>query len=203
MKRLSRSDSSMIVARQIGLLGIAEFGADVAQRAGGAEHGGERRLEIVGDRGEQRRAQSLGLGDALDPVHLLDQPHALDRERALIQQRVQEPPLIGREHRARLVAVDAHHADGAAPGMHRQEQAFGAGQRIGAAAGGAVVLPRPFRRGEIGIVENIFRRVAGLHRDRAVLGQAAARPALSASARSDRPSPTARRRAFRRRQACG
>ena len=125
----------------------------------------------MGDGGEQRRAQSLGLGDPLDPVHLLDQPHALDRERALIQQRVQEPPLIGGEHWARLVAVDAHHADGAAAGMHRQEQAFRAGQRIGAAAGRAVILPRPFRRGEIGIVENIFRRVAGFHGDGATLGK--------------------------------
>ena len=157
--------------QQIGLLGIAELVADVAQRAGRAEHRGKRRLEIVRDRGEQRRAQPLGFGDALDAVHFLDQPHALDRERALIAQRVEQPPLVGREQRARLVAVDAHHADGAAAGMHRQEQALGAGQRVGAAAGGAVVFPGPFRRREIGLVEDVFRRIAGLHRDRAVLGQ--------------------------------
>ena len=76
-----------------------------------------------------------------------------------------------RQHRARLVAVDAHDADGAASGMHRQEQALGAGQRVGAAAGGAVVFPGPSGGGEIGLVENIFRRIAGLDRDRAVLGQ--------------------------------
>ena len=75
--------------QEIGLLGVAELVADVAQRAGGPEHGGQRRLEVMGDGGEQRRAQSFGLGDALDPVHFLDQPHALDGERALIAQRVQ------------------------------------------------------------------------------------------------------------------
>jgi hypothetical protein len=46
--------------------------------------------------------------------------------------------------------------------MHRQEQALGAGQRIGAAAGGAIVLPGPFRRGDIGLVEDVLRRVAGI-----------------------------------------
>ena len=55
--------------------------------------------------------------------------------------------------------------------MHRQEQALGAGQRIGAAAGRAVVLERPFRRGDIGIVERVLGRVARLHSDRAVLRQ--------------------------------
>ena len=84
-------------------------------------------------------------------------PHALDRQRALIAQRVQEPPLIGREQGTRLVAVDPHDADGAASGVHRQEQSFRAGQRVGAAAGGAIVFPRPFRRREIGLVEDVLR----------------------------------------------
>ena len=60
---------------------------------------------------------------------------------------------------------------GAAPGAHRQEQPLGAGQRVGAAAGRAVVLPGPVGGGEIGLVERVLRRVAGLDRDRAVLRQ--------------------------------
>ena len=89
----------------------------------------------------------------------------------LIDQRIEQPALVGREQRAGLVAVDADDADGAAAGAHRQEQALRAGQRVRAAPGGAVVLPGPFRRGEIGLVEHVLRRIAGLDGDRAVLGQ--------------------------------
>ena len=60
---------------------------------------------------------------------------------------------------------------GAAAGAHRQEQALGARQRIGAAAGGAIVLPGPVGGGEIGLVERVLRRIAGLDGDRAVLRQ--------------------------------
>jgi hypothetical protein len=157
--------------QQIRLLGIAEPLAEVAQRSGRAQYRGKRRLQVMGDRRQQGRAQPLGLGGALDAVHFFHQPHPLDRQRALIAQRIQQPPLIGGEQGTGLIAVDAHDADGAAPGMHRQEQALGAGQRIGAATGGAVVLPGPFGGGDIGFIENVLRRVAGLDRDRSALGQ--------------------------------
>ena len=55
--------------------------------------------------------------------------------------------------------------------MHRQEQTLGAGERIGTAAGGAVVLPGPLRRREVGAVENVLRRIPGLHRDGALFRQ--------------------------------
>ena len=205
MKRLSRSDSSMIGAEQVRLSRLSlSLSARSRMRAGGAEHRGERRLQVVRDRGQQRRAQALGFGGALDPIHVLDQLHALDRQRAL----------VASAHRA-AAADPASAADpvlslsmpmtpiGAAPGMHRQEQPLGAGQRVGAAPGRAVVLPGPFRGGEIGLVERVLRRIAGLHRDGRRSRAAAAPPAPSASARSDRRSPTARRRACRRRRACG
>ena len=171
MKRLSRSDSSMMVASSSAFSASVELADKVAQRAGRAEHRGERRLEIVRDRGQQRRAQAIGLDGALDAVHVLDQMDALDRERALVDQRIEQAPLVGRQQRARLVAVDADDADRAAAGAHRQEQPLGAGQRIGAAPGRPIVLPGPFGRGEIGLVEHVLRRIAGLHRDRAVLRQ--------------------------------
>ena len=165
--------------QQVRLLAVGQLVAEVAQRAGRAENRGERRLEVMGDRGQQRRAQAVGLGGALDAVHVLDQVNALDGERALVDQRVEQAALVGREQRARLVAVDADDADGAAAGVHRQEQPLGARQRIGAAAGGAVVLPGPFGRGEIGIVERVLRRIAGLHRDRAVPGSSSTTRTLS------------------------
>ena len=158
-------------AEQLGFLACTELVAEIAQRARRAEHGGERRLQIVRDRGEQRRAQALGFGDALDAIHVLDQPDALDGERALIAERIGKAPLIRREQWPGLVAVDTHHADGAASGMHRQKQALGARQRIGAASGGAIVLPGPFRRRDVGVVENVFGRITGLHRDGAVFRQ--------------------------------
>ena len=171
MKRLSRSDSSMMVASRSAFSRIGQRVREIAQRAGRAEHGGERRLEIVRDRGQQRRAQPIRLDRAFRPVHVLDQMHALDGERALIDQGVEQAALVGREQRAGLVAVDADDADRAAAGAHGQEQAFGARQRVRAAAGSAVVLPRPFRGREIRLVEHVLRRIAGLDGDRAVLRQ--------------------------------
>ena len=49
---------------------------------------------------------------------------------------------------------------------------------------GAVLLPAPFRRGEIGVVQRVLGRIAGAHRDRARPRAAAGRRAPSASARS-------------------
>ena len=101
MKRLSRSDSSMIVAEKLDLLAVGQLVGEIAQRAGRTEHRSERRFQVMGNRGQQRRAQPLGFGGALDAIHVLDQLHALDGERALIHQRVEQPPLIGREQRPR------------------------------------------------------------------------------------------------------
>ncbi len=96
---------------------------------------------------------------------------ALDRERSLVDQRIEQAALIGGQKRARLVAVDADHADRAAPGAHGQEQALGPGQSVGPSSRGAIVLPCPGRRSEVRIVQRVFRRVAGLDGDRAVLRQ--------------------------------
>src|SRR5258705_12635557 len=71
---------------QIPLLQFAQAAGKIAHRGGGAEHRGQRRLEIVGDRSQERRAQTLRLHGALDAIHVLDQQHALDRKRALVHQ---------------------------------------------------------------------------------------------------------------------
>ena len=157
---------------QLGLFGVAQLARQ--DRAAFRPHpsiAGQRRLEVVRDRGQQRRAQPVGLDRALDAVHVLDQMHALDRQRALVDQGVEQAALVGRQQRPGLVAVDADDADGAAAGAHRQEQPLGAGQRVGAAPGGPVVLPRPFGGREIRVVERVLGRIAGLDGDRAVLRQ--------------------------------
>ena len=203
MKRLSRSDSSMMVASRSALAVVVEGAGQDPCSAPAAPRmeasGVLRSCEIeVSSAERSRSASTVRLAR-----RVLDQMDALDRQRRLVDQRVEQAPLVGREQRAGLVAVDADDADGAAAGAHRQEQPLGAGQRIGAAPGGAVVLPGPFGGGEIGLVERVLGRIAGLDRDRCRPRAAAAPPAPSASARSGRPSPTARRRACRRRPACG
>ena len=70
--------------QQIGLLAVAELVGEIAQGAGRTEHRSQRRFQIVGDRGQQRRAQPFGLGGAFDAVHVFDQTDALDRQRALV-----------------------------------------------------------------------------------------------------------------------
>ena len=99
MKRLSRSDSSIMVASRSRFSASVKLAAEIAQGAGRAEHRGQRRLEVVRDRGQQRRAQPVGLDGALDAVHVLDQQHALDRERALVDQRIEQPALVRRQQR--------------------------------------------------------------------------------------------------------
>ena len=94
--------------------GVVQRRRHVAQRARRTENGGQRRLEVVRDRGEERRAQALGLHRALDPVDVLDQAHALDCQRGLIDQGMQQAPLVRRQQRAGSVAVDAEDADRAA-----------------------------------------------------------------------------------------
>ena len=158
-------------ADELDLLLVGQRAGKIAQRAGGAEDRRERRLEVVGDRGQERGAQPVGLDGALRPVHVLDEMDALDRERALVDQRVEQPALVGREQGARLVAVDPDDADRPAAGPHRQEQPLGARQRVGAAAGIAVVLPGPFGRGDVGFAQHVLGRVSGLDDDGALLGQ--------------------------------
>ena len=133
--------------------------------------GGERRLEIVRDRGQQGGTQPIRLDRAFRPVHILDQIHALDGERGLIDQGVEQTALIGGEKRSGLVAVDPHDADSAAARSHGQEQAFRTRERVRAAPGNPVVLPRPFRRRDIRLVEDVLGRIAGLDDDGAVLRQ--------------------------------
>ena len=95
----------------------------------------------------------------------------LNGKSRLIDEGIKQAALVRGEQRSGLVAVDADDADGAAAGAHGQEKALGAGEGIRAAPRRPIMLPSPFRRGEIGFVENVLRRITGLDGDRAVLGQ--------------------------------
>jgi hypothetical protein len=113
------------------------------------------------DRGQQRRAEPVGFGRELGPVDIGDELDALDGNRCLVGQRVEQALLLGRQQRALPVVVEADHADRLAPGPHRQIKPLGAGQRVGAAPGRAVMLPGPARGGDIGIDQRVVGRIAG------------------------------------------
>ena len=73
-----------MVAEKLGFFAVGQFVLRSRKRTGGAKHGGKRRLEVVRYRGQERGAQALGLGGALNALHILDQLHAFDGERPLI-----------------------------------------------------------------------------------------------------------------------
>ena len=112
------------------LVGVA------AQARHGAEDRGERRSQIMRDRGQERGAQPLGFGQHAGLGQAARQRDALDRDRCLIGERIEQTALVRGQQRTRRIAVDADHADRPAPGAQRQKQPFAAGQRVGTAAGG-------------------------------------------------------------------
>jgi hypothetical protein len=70
-----------------GLLGVLR--AVAPETGGAAEDGGERRLQVVRDRGQQGRAQPFRLGSEPRLVDVRHQMDPLDGDRHLIHQRVQ------------------------------------------------------------------------------------------------------------------
>ena len=153
---------------EVGAGFLVQVVGEVAQRPGRPDDGGERRAQVVGDRGEQRLAQAVGLGGAHGALDVLHQVDPLDGDSRLVGERVEQAALLGGEQRTRALGVEADDADGAASGAERHEEAAGAGQVVGAAAGGPVGLEAPLRGGDVGGLERVLGRVAGAHRDRAV-----------------------------------
>ena len=146
MKRLSRSPSSWMVRSNVMRRRSVEFGAMRDKACRRADDRGERRAQIVRDRGQQRLPQ---------PVRLLGEPRlfdirgemdALDRQRRLVGQRIEQAAFFGPQHGPGSIRIDADHADGAAPRAHGDEEPLGAGQRVGAAAGGVIFLESTIAR---------------------------------------------------------
>ena len=125
----------------------------------------------MADRGQQGRAQTLGLGQQLGRVDIAGELHAVDGKGGLVEQRVEQAALGRRQQRPGQILLDAGHAELAAAGPQGEEQAGGAGQIVRAAAGGRVVAPAPIGGGEVVGVEPILGRVGGLHGEAALLGQ--------------------------------
>ena len=171
MKRLSRSRFLENGGDQIGLGVVIEGARQILERACGADDRGKRCLQIMRNGCEQRRAQAIGLDPAFGLVEIVHKMNALDGQRGLVDQRVEQAPLVGREKRTRLVAVDADDAHDAAAGAHGEKQPLGAWQRVGAAPGRAIMVPSPFCRGEIGLIENVLGRIPCLDGKSAVVGQ--------------------------------
>ena len=176
MKRLSRSDSSMMVARSSVFSRVVERAGEIAQRAGGAEDGGERRLQVVGDRGEQRRAQPVGFGMVRSARSMSSTRRTRSIASAAWSIRASSSRRWSGVSSGPGLSLSMPTTPiGAAAGAHRQEQPFGARQRVGAAPGRAVVFPGPFGGGEVGLVERVFGRIAGLARRSCPVRAAAAR----------------------------
>ena len=114
---------------------------------------------------EQGGAQPFGFRVQAVAIDILREVHTFDGERGLIGQCVEQPALIRRQQRAGLFAIQPDDADGAASRAHRQEQPFGAGQRIRAAPRRRAMFPHPFGGGEIGFIQHVFRRITGAHRN--------------------------------------
>ena len=81
--------------KQIDLVTFIQRFGKIAQRPCSAQHGCERRLQIVRNRSQQRRAKAIRFGRATHALDVLNQMHALYGERTLIDERIEEPPLLG------------------------------------------------------------------------------------------------------------
>ena len=172
MKRLSRSDSSMMVAEQIGLLGLARAcptrSRSVPAAPSTAASGVLRSCEIEVSSAERSRSVST--------VRLARSMSSTRWTRSIAS----APWSISASSRRRWSGVSS--GPGLSLSMPTTPIAprpvrIGRNRRLAPGSvseprpAGAVVLPRPVRRGEIGLVERVLRRIAGLDGDRAVLRQ--------------------------------
>ena len=120
-------------------LGFAASSRRRRSRAGVRPRRGsrQRRPQVVRDRGQQGRAQAVGLGARSAWSRSSTRSDPLDGERGLVGERVEEAPPLGRKDRPGPVAVDADHADRPRPVR------IGRNRRL---APGSVSAPRPAGR---------------------------------------------------------
>ena len=97
--------------QQILLCRLFQSVGEFPERSGRAHDRGERGLQVVRYRGEQRRAKAVGFRGQLGIVEILDEIDPLDGERRLIDQRIHQPPPLRRQQRSLPVVVDADDAD--------------------------------------------------------------------------------------------
>src|SRR6476619_7030714 len=125
----------------------------------------------MGDRGEKRRAQAVGLGSAFGMIQVLHEVDPLNRKRRLVDQRVEQTALIRRKQGPGLVAVDANYTDGATARVHGEKETLRAGKRVRTAPSRTIVLPGPVGGGKIGLIQHVLWGIASFDDDGSVLGQ--------------------------------
>ena len=116
---LMRSAASRIEPRELGLPAVAGR-LRHRQRVGHADQRGQRRAQVVRDRGEQRVAQALRLHlhrRALRHVHVVD---ALQRDRQQRRAGVEQAALLGPGQARRVARLDRQHAAHAHRRLQRQ-----------------------------------------------------------------------------------
>src|SRR5260370_569150 len=74
-------------------------GGEGAEAGEGGEQRGEWRPEIMRDRGQERRAEALGLAQHAGLVDLGGERDALDRDARLVAERIEEAAVVGGEKR--------------------------------------------------------------------------------------------------------
>ena len=94
----------------------------VLQACRGAQDRGQRRAQIVRNRGQQCRTQPFRFGRHPDLFDIPREIDPLDCQRRLIGKRAEQPMLIAAEQGARTVVVQSDNSNRTAPGMHRKEQ---------------------------------------------------------------------------------
>ncbi len=116
---------------------------------GQADQRGERRPQVVRQRGEQRVAQPLGFHLDQHLLGHLDVMHALEGDRGERRERVELPLLLGDQQDPAILGPDREHAARSHRRAQRQVQEGVAGEGIGAKTGGLRLVVGPLRGADV------------------------------------------------------
>ncbi len=119
------------------------------ERFGQADQRGERRTQVVRERGEQRVAEPLGFHLNQRLLGHLDVMHALERDRGERGKRVELPLLLGDQQDPAILGLDREHAARAHRRAQRQVEERAAGEGIGAETRGLRLVVRPLRGADV------------------------------------------------------
>lgn len=123
-----------------GARAVAQLQRGIGQGPRGPDDRHQRRARVMADRGEQRRAQPLGLRDGLRALQIVLQRDPLQREALLVGHRVQQAPVGGRQD-ARIGMCDSQTGQSVVLGADRQERPAVGGQRARSAPGRLAASP--------------------------------------------------------------
>ena len=119
------------------------------------------RAQVMGDGGQQGRAQPVGFRRQPRPVDVAGQADSLDGKCGLIAEGFQQALLIGAEQRTLPLGLEADDRRHPAAGVHGKEKPARPAMGLALPARGAVAGPAPAGGGEIGLAQAAGRRVSG------------------------------------------